>query len=104
MENNSEFGGIKKTGISIESPLSNNLKEEVENNGETYESYPGSPLFPKGVIEEFKDVKEDEVNSLINNDLYKDIEKLIIHWNNDGSKTAGRLIRRIIQIIIKDYG
>lgn len=34
-------------------------------------------------------------------ELYSDIEYLIIHWNIDGTKTAGELARKIIGLI--DY-
>ena len=33
------------------------------------------------------------------NELYSDIEKAIIRWNIDGTKTAGELTREIMLII-----
>jgi hypothetical protein len=31
--------------------------------------------------------------------LYSKIETLIIHWSNDGTKTAGELTRQIMELI-----
>jgi len=35
-------------------------------------------------------------------ELYSKIETLIIHWNIDGTKTAGSLTRQIMQLIEKE--
>jgi hypothetical protein len=35
------------------------------------------------------------------NELYSDIEHLIIQWNNDGTKTAGELTRQIMSLLKK---
>ena len=40
-----------------------------------------------------------EVGSIYNRPLYSKIEKEIIEWSNDGTKTAGTLTRKIIDII-----
>ncbi len=34
--------------------------------------------------------------------LYREIENKIIHWNNDGTRTAGSLTREIISLLDKD--
>ena len=34
-----------------------------------------------------------------NKELYREIEILIIRWNNDGTKTAGSLTREIMNLI-----
>ena len=34
-----------------------------------------------------------------NKELYREIENLIIRWNNDGTKTAGSLTREIVNLI-----
>lgn len=67
--------------------------------GEPYEVYPGWPNFAKGVVHEFEDVKPEEKLDLFKNEWYGLIEKLIISWNNDGTKTAGVLARRICQLL-----
>lgn len=36
--------------------------------------------------------------------LYSDIEKLIILWSNDGTKTAGELTRSIIGLVVDKQG
>lgn len=36
------------------------------------------------------------------NELYSEIETLIIHWNNDGTKTAGYLTRQIMELLEGD--
>lgn len=72
-----------------------------ENAGETYEVYPGWPNFPKGTVREFKDVSEEDKRVVINLPYYQDIERLIIDWSNDNTKTAGRLARRIVKLINK---
>ena len=36
-----------------------------------------------------------------NQDLYSELESLIIKWANDGTKTAGSLTRDILNIINK---
>ena len=38
-------------------------------------------------------------NKTMEDKLYSDIEAAIIHWNIDGTKTAGSLTREIILII-----
>lgn len=59
----------------------------------------------KKVTSEFKDVEwKDKFEELKNSNqidinLYSDMEQLIIEWNNDGTKTAGCLTRRIFQLL-----
>lgn len=67
--------------------------------GEPYETYPGWPNFAKGVVPEFKDVKPEEKLELFNSPWYGLIERLVIEWNNDGTKTAGVLTRRICKLL-----
>jgi hypothetical protein len=55
----------------------------------TYEHY----LFKKNNIKTTTS-NEDE--------LYGDIEYLIIQWNNDGTKTAGELTRQIMSLLKKE--
>lgn len=35
----------------------------------------------------------------LKNELYSEIEYLIIMWSNDGTKTAGHLTRQIMKLI-----
>jgi len=35
----------------------------------------------------------------MDNELYSEIENLIIKWSNDGTKTAGHLTRQIMKLI-----
>jgi hypothetical protein len=35
----------------------------------------------------------------VSNQLYSEIETLIMMWNNDGTKTAGSLTRDIMKVI-----
>ena len=44
-------------------------------------------------------ITEEYIKSLADNNLYSDIEDLVIRWSNDGSKTAGHLTRQIITLI-----
>jgi len=61
--------------------------------------------FKKRAVVPFEDVEwKDKFQEIkqagqIDIELYSDIEKLIIHWNNDGTKTAGCLTRRIFQLL-----
>lgn len=71
--------------------------------GETYEVYPGSPKFAKGLVADFEDVPEKEIPNCMRGNRYKDIESLIIQWSNDGTKTAGTLARRICLYLDEDW-
>ena len=75
------------------------MKEVEDDMGEPYEVYPGWPNFPKGTVREFKDVTPEEKLELAKSDLYGLIERLVIDWNNDGTKTAGVLTRRICKLL-----
>lgn len=44
-------------------------------------------------------ITEEYIKSLVDNNLYSDIEDLVIRWSNDGTKTAGHLTRQIIKLI-----
>jgi hypothetical protein len=77
-------------------------REKEDSNGETYEKYPGAPTFAKGVVPEFEDIPEGEKKSYTTCDRYREIEKLIIQWSNDGTKTAGTLARRISKYIAEE--
>ena len=44
-------------------------------------------------------ITEEYIKSLADNNLYSDIEDLVIRWSNDGTKTAGHLTRQIITLI-----
>lgn len=72
---------------------------EEDNMGETYEVYPGWPNFPKGVVPEFKDVSSEEKLELVKSEWYGPIERLVIQWTNDNTKTAGALTRRICKLL-----
>ncbi len=45
------------------------------------------------------EIKFNDLNNF-NKELYSKIEHLIIDWNNDGTKTAGQLTRKIMSLII----
>ncbi len=92
--------GTRKIGMSI---MNHHFKMSTveESAGETYEKYPGWPIFTRGAVIPFNDVSEEDSRVLINFPFYKDIEKLIIEWNNDNTKTAGVLARRIMKLINK---
>lgn len=50
-------------------------------------------------LEVTDEIKFNDLNNL-NKELYSKIEHLIIDWNNDGTKTAGQLTRKIMSLII----
>lgn len=75
------------------------MKEVQDDMGEPYEVYPGWPNFSKGVVREFKDVTPEEKLELFKSEWYGLIERLVIDWNNDGTKTAGVLTRRICKLL-----
>ena len=91
--------GTRKIGMST---MNHHFKMSTEESaGETYEEYPGWPIFPKGTVTPFEDVSEEDSRVLINLPFYKDIEKLVLEWSNDNTKTAGVLARRIMKLINK---
>ena len=49
---------------------------------------------------EFPEIKSNELSEA-NKEIYSDIETLIMHWCNDGTKTAGTLTRRIMYVLDK---
>ena len=48
------------------------------------------------VMKDFKELDKDD------KELYSKIEQQVIYWNNDGTKTAGELTRRLMCIINPD--
>ena len=50
-------------------------------------------------LEVADEMKLNDLNNL-NKELYSKIENLIIDWNNDGTKTAGQLTRKIMSLIV----
>jgi len=41
----------------------------------------------------------EELNNIIEEELYSEIESLIIRWSNGGLETAGTLTRQIIDLL-----
>jgi hypothetical protein len=50
-------------------------------------------------LECLKKLIEIVESNLVSNQLYSEIETLIMMWNNDGTKTAGSLTRDIMKVI-----
>jgi hypothetical protein len=72
----------------------NNFETGMEYNPESIpdfddEYYVPTPTIKTIVLEEHED------------ELYSEIENLIIRWNNDGTKTAGELTRQIMGLLKK---
>ena len=65
-------------------------------NEELYGPYHGEcGLFQAYCDCEFPELKSDNLSE-VNKEIYSDIETIIMHWCNDGTKTAGTLTRRIM--------
>jgi hypothetical protein len=62
-------------------------------NGFCFNSYEEAEL---ACIEKMIEIVE---SNLVSNQLYSEIETLIMMWNNDGTKTAGSLTRNIMKVI-----
>jgi hypothetical protein len=55
-------------------------------------------FIPFELAVKLKEIDENLVNNKTNQ-LYSEIETLIMMWNNDGTKTAGSLTRDIMKVI-----
>ena len=55
--------------------------------------------YEEAELECLKKLIEIVESNLVSNQLYSEIETLIMMWNNDGTKTAGSLTRDIMKVI-----